>query len=273
MSDTEDLQKNLTVILPTHTPDRSTTAALLAMFSSRFPLLKDAQIEEVKNFGTDNRLLKIHDRTFRFHYMTSTLPAEVIEEVLKKSPHLQNKDYLPQTTGFYMITAENGPQDTCHGQQKDAAYLSTLAATICTLQESNAVIWGATGVGFDGTTWVEATSSLFDAHGNMRPAGEREHLLWTQIQPIVRNNENKDLIGMRLDGMIPYIGREIEVIAPNTPADELIDITLGLASYFFEHGDDDKINFPEGDGFAISEAVSAADKKTPVYILKPMAAA
>lgn len=271
MSNISEAQRQLTIILPTHTQDRSTNAALLAVFSSRFPLLKNAEISSVSDHGDENRLLKINGRTFRFHYMTSALPSEITEEVAAKSSHLTNKAYLSKATGFYMIACEDGPLATCKGQQLDAAYLSCLAAALCTLQESKAVIWGATGIGFDAQSWIEATETLFKADGTLHSAAEREHLLWTQIQPLTNNQETKDIIGMRLDGMIPYIGREIEVLSPQTPTDELIDITLGLASYFFEHADDRNAPLPEGDGFEVQETISAADRQTPVYLLRPVA--
>lgn len=108
--------------------------------------------------------------------------------------------------------------------------VSILAAVLCSSAAPTAVVWDSAGTVTEPIAFIKATQALLEG-------GRLEAIpsdIWVRLR-FTRGNE-PEAIGAVTTGLLPFVGREVELVPTQMPVAEVARRVLGIVNYLIRQG-------------------------------------
>ncbi|MET1412191.1 DUF4261 domain-containing protein [Roseibium sp. HPY-6] len=180
--------------------------------------------------GSPTHLVKIGQTVLAIMYVDQPLPADAIDRPLAYNQTWPGAKAEMQKHSAHVIAAVFKSDESFGGQRQSAVDLTLLTAALIKSHPVLSVIWTA------GNT-ISAPSVVFEA---LKQISEQSFPLdlWLQVYPYRPPSipETEKVIGFVTEGLLPFVGREIQFEPAPMPPQDVASRVLNIALYLLSHG-------------------------------------
>ncbi|MBG6204145.1 hypothetical protein IWQ48_005308 [Labrenzia sp. EL_13] len=215
--------------------------------------------------ASPTHLVKIGRTVLAIMYVDQPLPVDAIDRPLAYNQSWPGAKAEMQKHSTHVIAAVFKSDESFGGQRQSAVDLTLLTAALIKSHPVLAVIWTA------GNT-ISAPSVVFEA---LKQISEQSFPLdlWLQVYPYRPPSipETEKVIGFVTEGLLPFVGREIQFEPVPMPPQDVASRVLNIALYLLSHGpvlkDGETLGMSETEQIHIRHLPEGAQLGVPVFQL------